>query len=107
MGVKVTHRAATGGNAVTDTSRGEIVSKRDTVIAFVGGQAAGSNAGTAPASRHANGLQRGQGRLEIVNRAAVKMQSQRDALAIDDDVTLARQARSRDTDFVAPFLALT
>ena len=107
MGLEVAHSSATGGNTVTDATGGKIAAKSDAVVALVGGQATGPDARTSPASRHANGLERGQRSLEIMDRTAVKMQPQGNALAIDDDVTLARQARSRDADFVAPFLALT
>jgi hypothetical protein len=107
MRLEATHGSLTGWNAVTDATGGKIGAESDAVVALVGGQATGSDARTSPASRHANGLKRGQRSLEIVNRTTVKMQPQGNALAIDDDVTLARQARSRDTNFVAPFLALT
>jgi|SRR5450631_2661167 len=107
MSVEVTYGTATGRNAVADATGSKIVAERNAVVAFVGGQATGPDAGTSPASRHANRLKCGQGSLEVMDSAAVKMQPQRNALAIDDDVTLARQPRSRDADFVAPFLALT
>ena len=107
VGVKEAHRASSGGNAVADAACGEVRAKGDAVVATVGGQTGGPHPGTTTPPGHTDGGQSGQRRSQFVHGGAVEMESQRNTLAVHDDVAFAAYSRPRAADFVAPFFALT
>jgi hypothetical protein len=57
--------------------------------------------------RDAYGRERGIGGFEVVDAAAVQMQADGNAVAVDDEVALGSYAATGASRFVAPFLAFT
>ena len=92
------------GDAVANATPMKVVAA---IVTSIRSQCAGTAAGSAIATRHMDRLQGGNRSFEVMHLAAIKVQPQRDAVALYDDMPFAGLPSPGTADFVAPFFAFT